>query len=189
MEFYDAVFLNNIPGMVENFEYPDSIITEWQNDNSVLLQNNADQTQMIPKITNNVGGIGADDTPECRGVGCIRELSNKEKLEIHERKHTNQGKRKFKCSWTNCTKEFSRKWILISHIRSCHTREKPFVCISPGCIYKTDWRSNLDTHIRNVHANSRKHYQCNICNLQFSNGYSMGKHICSHGMEKQTQLE
>jgi len=72
----------------------------------------------------------------------------------------------FLCGWNDCRHpvEFNNKSQLITHIRSVHLQEKPFLCTT--C--QTSFARKQDA-IRHVEtANSGKRFKCDICDKTFA---------------------
>ncbi|KAJ3039759.1 hypothetical protein HDV00_011886 [Rhizophlyctis rosea] len=86
------------------------------------------------------------------------------------------AKKTFKCTLPGCTKEFTRKYNLASHIR-CHSGERPFVC--PHCT-QTEVsfarKHDLRRHIKSLHSEMRPH-RCTHCNLSFSRSDALKRHL------------
>ncbi|KAJ3273885.1 hypothetical protein HK104_004215 [Borealophlyctis nickersoniae] len=93
------------------------------------------------------------------------------------KKPANRGPRKmFKCTLPGCTKEFTRKYNLASHIR-CHSGERPFVC--PHCTtteVSFARKHDLRRHIKSLHSEMRPH-RCTHCNLSFSRSDALKRHL------------
>ncbi|OZJ02521.1 hypothetical protein BZG36_04260 [Bifiguratus adelaidae] len=65
------------------------------------------------------------------------------------------GGKIFVCKMEDCGKVFKRSEHLKRHIRSIHTREKPFRCPYPTCAKQFSRSDNLNQHIR-IHRHSLK---------------------------------
>ncbi|XP_061568642.1 zinc finger protein ZFP2-like [Cololabis saira] len=118
---------------------------------------------------------------------------------------THTGKEAFTCSI--CSKEFSKKGILVEHMKvhtgerpylcntcgkaftkssslkrhiNTHTGEKPYVCKTCGKSYTQ--RSNLVIHSR-THT-GEKPYLCNTCGKTFTKSSHLKRHIITHAGEK-----
>ncbi|RKO92219.1 hypothetical protein BDK51DRAFT_2844, partial [Blyttiomyces helicus] len=80
------------------------------------------------------------------------------------------------CTMPGCTKEFTRRYNLESHLR-CHKGERPFVC--PHCT-TSDAASfarkhDLRRHIHSLHTEKRPH-RCLHCPLTFSRSDALRRH-------------
>lgn len=82
-------------------------------------------------------------------------------LEIPDR----SGKR-FYCGWIGCNHSggFVRKAQLITHIRSVHLSEKPFIC--KACDASFTRRQDAVRHVETM--NSGKQYKCHYCDEGFA---------------------
>ncbi|XP_061567446.1 zinc finger protein 501-like [Cololabis saira] len=118
---------------------------------------------------------------------------------------THTGKKAFSCSF--CRKEFSKRCVLVEHMRShtgerpylcntcgkaftqlsalkrhitLHTGEKPHICETCGKSYRL--RSSLQIHSRS--HTGEKPYLCNYCNKTFTSLSNMKRHITTHTGER-----
>jgi hypothetical protein len=76
------------------------------------------------------------------------------------------GVRTFFCGWQGCTHPvgFPHKSQLVTHIRSVHLQEKPFLCTT--C--KTPFARKQDAVRHVTTANSGTRYPCNVCSKTFA---------------------
>mmetsp|Transcript_12328 Transcript_12328/g.50702 ORF Transcript_12328/g.50702 Transcript_12328/m.50702 type:complete len:111 (-) Transcript_12328:821-1153(-) len=70
----------------------------------------------------------------------LAEAANQSLSPAHAR--GDEGSRPFACPFDNCTKRFSKKYNLKTHIR-IHTKERPYVC---DCSLKYMYKSSLVKH-------------------------------------------
>ncbi|KAF8529699.1 hypothetical protein BU17DRAFT_60472 [Hysterangium stoloniferum] len=76
------------------------------------------------------------------------------------------GVRSFFCGWTGCKHPvgFAQKPQLITHIRSAHLQEKPFVCTT--CNTQFSRKQEASRHVLSM--NSGRKYKCSGCHQAFS---------------------
>jgi len=76
------------------------------------------------------------------------------------------GVRSFFCGWTACKHPvgFDQKPQLITHIRSAHLQEKPFVCTT--CNTQFSRKQEASRHVLSM--NSGRKYKCSGCHQAFS---------------------
>jgi hypothetical protein len=94
---------------------------------------------------------------------CIGEFTKKKR----------EKEKTFICSFDNCCKMFTFKWILERHMNS-HFCFKLFKCDYEGCDKAYKSKENLSLHIKNKHL-MIKPYQCCFCILRFS--HRNGKYL------------
>ncbi|KAI9105978.1 hypothetical protein DFS34DRAFT_40275 [Phlyctochytrium arcticum] len=86
----------------------------------------------------------------------------------------NIAPKRFCCPIPGCTKAFTRKYNMNSHIR-CHSGERPFLC--PHCENASFARSHdLRRHIACLHKEDRP-FKCNHCTLRFNRSDALKRHI------------
>lgn len=76
---------------------------------------------------------------------CGKLLKSRKTFQVHKRCHQSISERKFKCSYSNCTKAFNFKLHLENHERT-HSGEKPFKCNKCPAKFKQSYQ--LTTHKR-----------------------------------------
>jgi hypothetical protein len=79
----------------------------------------------------------------------------------------------FKCTTEGCTKTFTRRYNLQSHLR-CHSGERPFVC--KFCPASFSRKHDLRRHTRSLHSADRPHL-CVHCNLSFARSDALKRHL------------
>jgi len=85
---------------------------------------------------------------------------------VLEESTSSSGARMFWCGWQGCTHPvgFPHKAQLVTHIRSVHLQEKPFLCIT--C--KTPFARKQDAVRHVATANSGTRYPCGLCSKTFA---------------------
>ncbi|TPX70440.1 hypothetical protein SpCBS45565_g01816 [Spizellomyces sp. 'palustris'] len=82
--------------------------------------------------------------------------------------------KRFTCPMPGCTKSFTRKYNMNSHIR-CHSGEKPFVC--PHCPDVSFARKHdLRRHVICLH-NVERPFGCDHCTLRFNRSDALKRHL------------
>ncbi|KAF8584220.1 hypothetical protein K439DRAFT_1156241 [Ramaria rubella] len=85
----------------------------------------------------------------------------------------------FLCGWTGCNHPFGfpQKYQLMTHIRSTHLQEKPFLCTT--CRATFSRKQEAVRHVRS--ANTGKRFTCDICSKSFARRSYCNKHqaLCS----------
>ncbi|KIJ54001.1 hypothetical protein M422DRAFT_24996 [Sphaerobolus stellatus SS14] len=79
---------------------------------------------------------------------------------------SNNGIKTFFCGWTGCKHPvgFTQKPQLITHIRSAHLQEKPFMCST--CKVQFSRKQEASRHVLSM--NSGRKYKCSACHQAFS---------------------
>ncbi|KAF8512339.1 hypothetical protein JB92DRAFT_2929012 [Gautieria morchelliformis] len=87
---------------------------------------------------------------------------------------SNEGVRSFFCAWQDCKHPvgFATKPKLMTHIRSAHLQEKPFVCIT--CEAKFTRKQDANRHAAAM--NLGKQYKCSACRRAFSRKHYRDTH-------------
>ncbi|CDW88644.1 zinc finger protein ozf [Stylonychia lemnae] len=94
---------------------------------------------------------------------------------------TSNGKSRFKCTYHDCNKSFSRKSRLKAHLH-LHLGTQPFKCPHPGCNKAFSERPNLVIHIR-IHT-KEKPFSCQMCGKTFTTKGNMKDHYRRHFKQK-----
>ena len=90
------------------------------------------------------------------------------------------------CEEAGCSKTFSSKDWLKSHVKTFHLNERPFACHQPGCGEMFGLKIRLKRHMIKVHKFEKPH-TCGEknCGQQFGEGKQLRDHFRSvHGAEK-----
>ncbi|KAM0786429.1 hypothetical protein ACM66B_001893 [Microbotryomycetes sp. NB124-2] len=82
--------------------------------------------------------------------------------------------KKFKCTYEDCDKAYTRPVRLEEHLRS-HTGERPFACTECDATFQRD--SHLKAHQRTHLPASAKSYECQECDRKFWTGQHLRKHV------------
>lgn len=101
---------------------------------------------------------------------CGKMLKNKKTFLVHKRSHQSISERKFKCSYSDCTKAFNFKLHLDNHERT-HSGIKPFKCSYCGLSFKQSYHLTLHTRKHQGIDNS-----CSTCHLKFRLKSQLEKH-------------
>ncbi|XP_033251693.1 zinc finger protein 572-like [Drosophila miranda] len=91
--------------------------------------------------------------------------------------HAADPKRKFVCTYDNCTKSYGKSSHLRSHL-TWHTGIKPFVCSEPKCGKGFTRSDELNRHLR-THT-GEKPFECVQCTKKFSRSDHLTKHLATH---------
>ena len=83
--------------------------------------------------------------------------------------------RPFKCSFPNCTKEYSVEAKFVAHLRT-HAGVKPFVC--QICQKSFNEKGNLKAHLK-FHSEIRP-FKCPLCNKGYKSSGNLKDHIKFH---------
>lgn len=90
---------------------------------------------------------------------------------------TYDNKRRYVCTYENCTKSYGKSSHLRSHL-TWHTGIKPFVCKEPCCGKGFTRSDELNRHIR-THT-GEKPFECVQCTKKFSRSDHLTKHLATH---------
>ncbi|GJJ13576.1 hypothetical protein Clacol_007832 [Clathrus columnatus] len=79
---------------------------------------------------------------------------------------SNNGVKSFFCGWAGCKHPvgFAQKPQLITHIRSIHLQEKPFLCTT--CNTQFSRKQEASRHV--ISMNTGRKYKCSGCHQAFS---------------------
>lgn len=68
-----------------------------------------------------------------------------------------------------CSKTFSKKENLITHMARTHTSDRPFICTEVSCGKSFPLKGNLLFHMRshNKGANAERPFHCDLCDKDF----------------------
>jgi len=78
------------------------------------------------------------------------------------------------CVWDGCRHPvgFTQKSQVITHIRSVHLREKPFICLTCNTRFGRKQEANRHT----ISMNRGKQYKCSVCQKAFSRKHYRDSH-------------
>ncbi|TPX59302.1 hypothetical protein SpCBS45565_g07784 [Spizellomyces sp. 'palustris'] len=88
---------------------------------------------------------------------------------------TTKHSKLYRCPSPNCSKMFTRRYNLQSHMR-CHSGERPFVCRYCGTTFSR--KHDLRRHTRSLHSEDRPHH-CGFCSLSFARSDALKRHLAS----------
>ena len=113
----------------------------------------------------------------CPEPGCEYRTAYKHYLKVHVETHQDdQDRRKFPCSWPECTHVAKTNPDLKRHMVS-HSDERPYACDWPGCDsrFKTNYQRNkhIETH------SDEKNMVCD-CGKRFKSKHSLWQHKTFH---------
>jgi KRAB domain-containing zinc finger protein len=92
----------------------------------------------------------------------------------------------FSCDFPNCKKTFARKSSVKIHKLS-HNKEKPFKCSYPGCLKNFKHKYDLVHHIRERHGHSDEiKLKCTLCTKTFNRKEHLNKHQEIHESQGKT---
>ena len=74
------------------------------------------------------------------------------------------------CTFGNCKLTFSRRDVLVRHVRGVHDKKKPHNC--EKCEKTYSLKSHLNEHISTFHENIKK-FACDICDKKFTEKKSL----------------
>lgn len=82
-----------------------------------------------------------------------------------------------------CDFRCASRVTIIAHIKECHEREKPYVCVQSQCNKKFGRRSDLKKH--SISHTGIRPFTCKVCNKGFSRNTNLTKHMKIHeGLNK-----
>lgn len=108
---------------------------------------------------------------------CPKAFSIKAQLTMHERKHKNDWC--YICNY--CGKGFYVKVYFDNHVRTTHTKEKPFKCDKCDSCYAS--KASLKEHILSKHNDGSlpiRIYECKSCGKKFKDNNSLYYHNKTH---------
>ncbi|KAI3656798.1 hypothetical protein MP638_004175 [Amoeboaphelidium occidentale] len=121
----------------------------------------------------------------CGEVSCVDlpAFESKSLLMDHIKEH---HKKEFKCKVEGCEKSYKSYSALREHFRVTHLwdekkRESTFGCEVCGKVFAN--KSNLRTHVNNVHEKAYKHF-CDLCTKPFATKASLLRHQKICGLPK-----
>lgn len=107
---------------------------------------------------------------------CGRLYPDRSKLLAHEKSHSG-----IMISCEICDKKFVHKNYLRKHIRSVHSRERPFVCNVDGCEWTFAYQQCFKRHQARRHGMVRNRNACPICSKEFPEStYHLKRHLKAH---------
>jgi len=104
----------------------------------------------------------------------VKEKMPTKTLTQHVREFCNDGVLSFFCGWPDCKHHvaFALKTQVITHMRSAHLQEKPFLCVACN----TSFARKQDAIRHAISMNMGKRYRCNICQRAYSRKHYRDTH-------------
>ncbi len=129
------------------------------NRNSINLENVDDEHKLAKHEFISI------PTTETSSVNSMK-INQAQKIKTNSNDKKENERKNFPCTYPNCGKSFTYKWILDRHINS-HFCFKLFKCEYKDCSKAYKSKENLNLHIKNKHL-GEKPYQCKYCDSRFS---------------------
>ncbi|CAI2366042.1 unnamed protein product [Moneuplotes crassus] len=89
-------------------------------------------------------------------------------------------KQVYQCGYSNCTKQFSKTWNLVDHLRM-HEGIKPYKCHI--CYKLFTQKGNLQKHLKQhviTDVEQRKKFRCDYCGKGYTERYNCVAHMRKH---------
>ena len=108
---------------------------------------------------------------------CLKRFKHKFGMARCLDRHGNPEGQRYSCTIANCDAIFKTKSGLRKHMKS-HTEGKRSTC--PICTRTLADDSNLSRHLRDVHGDQEKNFECSICELKWATRYKLENHMKIH---------
>jgi uncharacterized Zn-finger protein len=140
-----------------------------------------------------------ESTPHvCSFPDCGKSFTTEGKLKAHEHKHEEKP---HVCGLNDCGLSFSFRKDLLKHQKSDHIPKcdvcgkefkntknlsshksihkviTDFVCPHEGCLKAYSRKSNLNTHIKQIHTEGKQEFKCQECDDIFGYKHTLERHI------------
>ena len=128
-------------------------------------------SNLVPELTNTIYNVK-------EVIFVVPNSSNIEEKDIIEQSvsttpNSKEIAKRHTCN--HCSKSFSKKGYLQSHIKSVHEKIRDHKC--EQCDRAFFQKSNLKSHIKQIHENAPKTKACDICGKLLGQTTSLQKHI------------
>ena len=138
----------------------------------IYIEDKRQEPKMKQKMSPEIEYKSHNSIPEEQSLKCkecSKEFSNKEILTKHFAA-IHKGE-KYQCNL--CERTFSTKSNIESHIKTVHERSK-FPC--PQCQKQFSNKKYLKTHIHFEHETVNTNYDCDLCDVMFSDAAGLNQH-------------
>ena len=108
---------------------------------------------------------------------CLKRFKHRPGMAYCLDRHDNPEGEKYPCTIVNCRAVLQTKHGINKHIKN-HTEGECSTC--PICTRILAGNSNLSRHLRDVHGNQAKNFECSICDLKWTTRNRLKTHMKIH---------